>query len=59
MKVKLELGQRRWHKLHEMADGRGKQMTIEKKLLRLLLIDHSRLYAAVVRNDVEIEEPGP
>lgn len=59
MKVKLELGMRRYEKLHEKAEGRGRETLINKQTLRLLLIDMGRLYGMAIANGVDIEEPGP
>lgn len=59
MKVKLELGMRRYEQLHAKSEGRGRETLIKKATLRLLLIDLSRLYGMAVANDVDIEEPGP
>ena len=56
MRIKLELSLTQFNKLHELADGRGKETRIKKTLLRSLLIDLGRLYHCAVKHEVELEE---
>jgi hypothetical protein len=52
--VKLELSQDAFERLHQLSDGRGKQVRVSKQDLRLLLLDHSRTIRALEDNRVAV-----
>lgn len=54
--LKLCLPLETFDKLHEAADGRKGACKVQKDDLQALLIDHSKILAALADMDVPIEE---
>lgn len=55
--IKLTLKLSEYEDLHEIADSRGKNVTVQRRLLLNLLMDHSTLLNELGRHGIRYTEP--